>query len=131
MGQAVVPHLKKAESGRIVNVSSLLGIIPSSDVALYCMAKAGLIGFSKALARELHSFGVNVNAVCPGQVTTAEDEVIELQDTRRVLGNHLLPRDVADAVAYLLTDQSSQITGAAIQIPGSTGFKVGAITSRF
>ena len=48
-----------------------------------------------------------------------------------MLGNHLLPRDVADAVAYFLTDQSSQITGAAMEIPGSTGFKVGAITSKF
>ena len=96
----------------------------------YAASKAGLIGFSKALARELHSAGINVNTVCPGAVITEEDEVIELQNTRRVLGNHLLPRDVADAVAYFLTDQSSQITGAAIEIPGSTGFKVAQITSR-
>jgi 3-oxoacyl-[acyl-carrier protein] reductase len=128
--KAVVPHLKDAPSGRIVNVASLLGLIPSSNVALYCAAKAGLIGFSQALARELHSAGVNVNAVCPGAVTTAEDQVIELEETRPVLGHRLIPRDVADVVAYLLTDPSSQITGAAIEIPGATGFRVGAITSR-
>ncbi len=63
--RAVIPHLRSAESGRIVNVSSLLGLVPSSNVSIYCMAKAGLIGFTQALAREFHSAGINVNAVSP------------------------------------------------------------------
>jgi 3-oxoacyl-[acyl-carrier protein] reductase len=126
--RAVLPELRKAPSGRIVNVSSLFGAMPGSDVAVYSAVKAGLIGFSKALARELHGDGINVNAVCPGAVTWAEDQVIELEETRHVLGNHLLPRDVADTVAFLVTNQSAQITGAAIQIPGATNFKVGEIT---
>ncbi|MCA8921046.1 MAG: SDR family oxidoreductase [Planctomycetes bacterium] len=125
--KAVVPELRKNQSGgRIVNVSSLLAQIPARDVSIYCAVKAGLIGFSKALARELHSDGINVNAVCPGMVTTGE-QAIELEETRWKLGEQLLPRDVADVVAYLLTDESSQITGAAIQIPGSTGIRVGAL----
>lgn len=128
--KAAIPELRKAPSGRIINVASLFGLIPSSNVALYCSVKAGLIGFSKALARELHSEGINVNAVCPGAVTWAEDQVVELEETRHVLGSHLLPRDIADTVAFLLTDQSAQITGAAIEIPGATGFLVGEITAK-
>lgn len=128
--RAVLPHLKQAESGRVVNVASLFGLVPSANLALYSMAKAGLIGFTKALARELHPEGINVNAVCPGSVTTDEDEVIELEETRPVLGSRLIPRDVADVVCHLLTDHCSQITGAAIEVPGATGLQVAAIATR-
>ena len=127
--RAAIPELKKAPSGRIVNVASLFGILPGANVAVYSAVKAGLIGFTKALAREVHADGINVNAVCPGAVTWTEDQVIELEETRHVLGHHLLPRDVADTVAFLIEDQSAQITGAAIEIPGATGMKVAEITS--
>jgi len=124
--QAVLPELKKVESGRIVNMSSLFGVIPGSNVAGYAAVKAGLIGFTKALARELHADGVNVNAVCPGEVDNETE--VETDETRRGLGRVLRPRDVADVVAYLLTEGSSQITGAAIQVPGQTDFSVAQIT---
>jgi 3-oxoacyl-[acyl-carrier protein] reductase len=124
--KTALPDLLKAPSGRIVNVSSLFGIIPAADVSLYSTVKAGLIGFTKALARELHKDGINVNAVCPG--TVALDTEVELDETRPVLGRKLLPRDVADVVGYLCTDGSSQITGAAIQIPGPTNFHVAEVT---
>ena len=127
LSREVLPALRRQGGGRIVNVSSLFGIVPSANVAAYCTVKAGLIGLTKALARELHGDRINVNAVCPGAVTTGE-KVIELEETRWALGEHLLPRDVADVVAYLLQDGSSQITGAAIEIPGSTGFRVGQLT---
>lgn len=126
MSRAVVPQFKKQGGGRIVSVSSLFGVIPSANVSVYCAAKAGLIGFTRALARELHRHHINVNAVCPGAVTTG-DKVIELEETRWALGEHLLPRDVADVAAWLLLESSSQITGAVIDIPGSTGFKVGQL----
>ena len=127
MSRAVIPQFKKqGTGGRIVSVSSLFGVIPSANVAVYCAAKAGLIGLTRAMARELHGSRINVNAVCPGAVTTG-DKVIELEETRWALGEHLLPRDVADVVAWLLIDASSQITGAVIDIPGSTGFKVGQL----
>ena len=125
--KAALPELKKVESGRIVNLSSLFGVIPGADVSLYSAVKAGLIGFSKALARELHADGINVNAVCPGAVNTETE--IELDETRHGLGRILLPRDVADLVCYLLTDASSQITGAAIEVPGQTNFSVAQITA--
>lgn len=123
----LLPELEKS-NGRIVNVSSLFGLIPGANLSVYSAVKAGLIGFSKALARELHPLGINVNSVCPGAVTT--DTETELDETRPNLGRSLLPRDVADVVCYLLTDSSSQITGAAIEIPGMTGFRVAQITSR-
>lgn len=126
MSRALVPHFKKQGGGRIVSVSSLFGVIPSANVAVYCAAKAGMIGLTRALARELHRHHINVNAVCPGAVTTG-DEVVELEETRWALGEQLLPRDVADVVAWLLTDASSQVTGAVIDIPGSTGFRVGKL----
>jgi 3-oxoacyl-[acyl-carrier protein] reductase len=129
LSREVVPILRRQGGGRIVNVSSLFGIIPSANVAAYCAVKAGLIGLTKALARELHTDKINVNAVCPGAVTTGE-KVIELEETRWALGEQLLPRDVADVVAYLLTDASSQITGAAIEIPGSTAMHLGEIATR-
>lgn len=124
--RGLVPRFKKQGGGRIVSVSSLFGVIPSANVAAYCAAKAGLIGLTRALGRELHRFHINVNAVCPGAVTTG-DKVIELEETRWALGEHLLPRDIADVVAWLLIDASSQITGAVIDIPGSTGFRVGQL----
>lgn len=127
LSRAILPELKRRGGGRIVNVSSLLALIPGADVAAYACVKAGLIGFTKALARELHADRINVNAVCPGAVTTG-DKAIELEETRWALGEQLLPRDVADVVAYLLTDGASQITGTAIEIPGTTGIKVGQLS---
>lgn len=127
LSRAVVPILRRQGGGRIVNVASLLGLYPDENQAVYSAVKAGLIGFTKALARELHPHRINVNAVCPGAVTTG-DKAIELEETRWALGQNLLPRDVADVVAYLLTDGSSQITGAAIEIPGSTGLHVQQLT---
>ena len=124
--QAALPELKKVESGRIVNMSSLFGVIPGANVAGYAAVKSALIGFTKALARELHADGVNVNAVCPGEVDSETE--VETDETRRGLGRVLRPRDVADVVAYLLTEGSSQITGAAIQVPGQTDFSVAQIT---
>lgn len=128
LSRAVLPELRRRGGGRIVNVSSLLALNPGADVAAYAMVKAGLIGFTRALARELHGDRINVNAVCPGAVTTG-DKAIELEETRWALGQQLLPRDVADVVAYLLTDGASQITGTALEIPGATGIKVGQLST--
>lgn len=127
LSRAVVPIFKRQGGGRIVNVASLYGVHPDANASVYSAVKAGLIGFTKALARELHAHHINVNAVCPGAVTTGE-EAIELEVTHWALGEQLLPRDVADVVAYLLIDGSSQITGAAIEIPGRTGMRIDQLT---
>lgn len=123
MTRAVVPIMKGQGGGRIVNVSSLFGITPSANVSAYVAAKSGLIGFSRALARELRPFRINVNAVCPGSVDTSE-EAEELDAQHYALGEHLLPRDVAESVDFLASDAGSQISGAAIEIPGATDFEV-------
>ena len=127
MSRACLPQFKERGEGRIVNVSSLFGLIPGSGVSVFSMVKAGLVGFTRALARELHPLAVSVNAVAPGAVTTGDD-VIELEETRWKLGENLLPRDVADAVCFLLTDAASQMTGGVIDIPGSTGFRVAKVS---
>ena len=125
--RGVIPQFRRQGGGRIVNVASLFGVIPGNNMALYSAVKSGLIGFTLALSRELHNEGINVNAVCPGAISTGEKD-IELEETRQALGKQLLPRDVADAVAFLLTDDSSQITGATIEIPGNTSTTIAQVT---
>lgn len=121
--KAVLPLMKEQGGGRIVNVASLYGVTPGPNVAAYVAAKSGLIGLTRALARELRPFKVTVNAVCPGAVNT-KDESAELEDKRWGFGEHLLPRDVAEAVAFLCSDGASQISGATLEVPGGTDFEV-------
>ncbi len=121
--KAVLPIMKAQGFGRIVNVASLFGITPGANVAAYVAAKSGLIGFTRALAREVRPYKITANCVCPGAVNTSEEHV-ELEDKRWQFGEHLLPRDVAEAVAYFLSDQASQVSGAALEIPGGTDFEV-------
>ena len=121
--KAVLPLMKAQGAGRIVNVSSLFGVHPGLNVAAYCAAKAGLIGFTQAVARELRPAKITCNAVCPGAVNTKE-EALELEEKRWAFGEHLLPRDVADAVGFLLSDAASQISGTALEIPGGTDIEV-------
>ena len=123
MSRAVVPVLRGQGGGRIINVSSLFGLTAGSNVAAYVAAKSGLIGLTRALARELRPFRINVNAVCPGAVDTTEEAEV-LEGRHYALGEHLLPRDVAETIAFLASDGASQISGAALEIPGGTDFEV-------
>ncbi len=121
--KAVLPQMKAQGSGRICNVSSLFGVTPGANVAAYVAAKSGLIGFTRALARELRPFKITANAVCPGAVNTGDDAP-DFEEKRWHFGEHLLPRDVAEAAAFLLSDQASQISGTVLEIPGGTDFEV-------
>lgn len=121
--RAVLPMMKEQGSGRIVNVASLFGVTPGVNVAAYVAAKSGLIGLTRALAKELRPHKITVNAVCPGAVNTGDDAP-ELEEKRWSFGEHLLPRDVAEAVGFLLSEASSQISGTALEIPGGTDFEV-------
>jgi 3-oxoacyl-[acyl-carrier protein] reductase len=121
--KAVLPLMKTQGSGRIVNVSSLFGVTPGANVAAYVAAKSGLIGFTRALARELRPHKITANVVAPGAVNTGDDAP-DLEDKRWSFGEHLLPRDVAEAVAFLVSDHASQISGTALEIPGGTDFEV-------
>jgi 3-oxoacyl-[acyl-carrier protein] reductase len=123
MTRAVVPAMRAVGGGRIVNVSSLFGVNPGSSVSAYVAAKAGLIGLTKALALELLPARIQVNAVCPGAVNTSE-QAEELESQHYKVGEHLIPRDIAEVVAFLVSDQASQITGGEINVPGATHFAV-------
>ena len=121
--RAVVPLMMKARSGRIVNISSVVGLMGNPGQANYCASKAGLIGFTFSLARELASRNITVNAVAPGFIETAmtaeltasaKDALLSQVPLRR-MGT---PRDVAEGVRFLLGESSSYITGTVLNISG-------------
>ncbi|HWR58465.1 MAG TPA: 3-oxoacyl-[acyl-carrier-protein] reductase [Thermodesulfovibrionales bacterium] len=122
---SIVTFLKQ-KSGNIVNISSVGGIHPMAGQTNYAAAKAGVIGFTKSLAKEVSPYNVRVNAVAPGFVET--DMTAALEEKRRdklrnaiPLGRFGTTAEVADVVLFLLSDLSSYITGEVIQIDGGLG----------
>ena len=119
----VLPHLIRQHSGRVVNISSVVGISGNPGQANYAAAKAGLIGFTKAVAREVASRKVTINALAPGFITTGMAEELP-EDTRKQImgripmGQFGTPEDVAEAALFLCTDGASYITGQVLAIDG-------------
>lgn len=121
--RAVLPYFVHRKSGRIINISSMWGETGGSCEVHYSAAKAGLIGLTKALAKEVAPSGITVNAVSPGVINTemvtklGKDTVDMLREEIPVmrLGN---PEDVANAVSFLADDKSSYITGQIISVNG-------------
>jgi 3-oxoacyl-[acyl-carrier protein] reductase len=120
--RAFVPAMRKQKSGRIISLASSIAHTGAREFADYAASKAGIIGFVKALARELGPDGITVNAICPGSANTdmprrhrSEDEVMaRLRATP--LGHVLEPEDIVGPILFLASDAASYITGQAYNI---------------
>ena len=124
--RAVARSMMRRRAGSIVNVSSVVGLRGNPGQTNYSASKAGLIGFTKALARELGQRGVRANVVAPGYIGTRLTEVIAPELQERMLENTPLgrfgePADVAGAVRFLCSDQASFITGEVLLVDGGLG----------
>ena len=121
--KAALRGMIRAKSGRIVNISSVSGVSGNPGQANYAASKAGVIGFTKSLAKEVGSRSITVNAVAPGFIATdmtdaLGDEVTERAAEQISLGRLGLPEEVASVVGYLASDGASYITGQAIVVDG-------------
>jgi 3-oxoacyl-[acyl-carrier protein] reductase len=123
MTKAVTRPMLKARGGRIVNITSVSGQAGQTGQANYSAAKAGLIGLTKATARELASRGITANAVAPGFVLTEltqdlPDELKQEIISRTPLGRFGTTEEIANAVAFLASDEAGYITGQVLAVDG-------------
>jgi len=121
----VAPLLKDQKSGKIINITSINGLRGKFGQTNYSASKAGIIGYTKAVAKELGAFGVNVNAVAPGLIETAmlknaeaRDKIIGMALGEIVLKRVGQPEDLANVVAFLASDKARHITGEVIKVDG-------------
>jgi 3-oxoacyl-[acyl-carrier protein] reductase len=124
--RAVTRPMMKKRRGSIVNISSIVGVHGNWGQTNYGASKAGIIGFTKSLARELGSRGVRANVVAPGYVRTQLTDVLPEQATKAMLDSTPLgrlgdPEDVAGAVRFLCSDEASFITGEVLLVDGGLG----------
>jgi len=124
--RACIITFLKQKSGNIVNISSMSGIHPLPGQVNYAAAKAGVIGFTKSLAKEVAPYNIRVNAVAPGFVTSDMTEKLDEKYRRRLndiipAGRFGTPNEVAEVILFLLSDESKYITGEVVQIDGGLG----------
>ena len=119
----VIPYMMKAHSGRIINISSVVGISGNAGQTNYSASKAGIIGFTKSLAKEVASRNIAVNAVAPGFIQTSMTDVLKDEIKEEIaktipLNKLGTPQDVANVVKFLASEDSSYITGQVINVDG-------------
>ena len=121
--KACLKPMVKARWGRIINMTSVVGVIGNMGQGNYAAAKAGLIGFSKSIAQELAGYGITINCVAPGFIETdmtqslseKQQETIFAKIPMRRMGR---PQEIASAVAFLASDQAAYITGETLHVNG-------------
>lgn len=121
--KAVTPVMLRQKSGKIINMSSVVGILGNPGQVNYCASKAGVIGMTKSLARELGSKNITVNAIAPGFIDTDMTKVLTDDQKKSMISQIPLKKfgstdDVANLAAFLASDQSNYITGQVISVDG-------------
>ncbi len=124
--RAVLRQMLKQRWGRIVSISSIVGIAGNAGQANYAAAKAGIIGFTRSIAKEIASRGITVNAVAPGfidtQMTQALNETHRQELMKRIpMGSLGSPRDVAEIVAFFASEEAKYVTGQVLSVDGGMG----------
>lgn len=119
----VLPHMIKRHSGKIINISSVWGITGASLESVYSASKAGVIGFTKAIAKEVGPSGINVNCIAPGVIDTDMNKNLSKVDIKNLIDSTPIerlgtPEDIANVVAFLCSDEAEFITGQTISPNG-------------
>ena len=123
LSRAVLRGMMKARFGRIVSVTSIVGVTGNAGQTNYAASKAGMIGMSKSLAQEVASRGITVNCIAPGFITTAmTDKLTDEQKTKLLggipAGRMGMPADIAAAAVYLVSDEAAYVTGQTLHVNG-------------
>lgn len=124
--RAVLRHMMKQRWGRIISISSIVGIVGNPGQANYASSKAGIIGFTRTMSKEVASRGITVNAIAPGFIETKMTEQLKEEQRqelmRRIPAGFLgSPRDVAEAVAFLASEEARYINGQVLGVDGGMG----------
>jgi len=127
--KAALPRMKEHAGCSFVNVSSILGQRPSKLMATYCATKYAIVGFSKSLALELGEKGIRVNIISPGYINTptnatvvAGPDAVKSSEASVSLGRLGQPEEVADVVAFLMSDEAKYMNGSVVEINGGLGY---------